>query len=286
MTILSKELDDKEIYNAIANKFKHTHLVDEVCGIHGCQMTQFESHRPFCAECGKERIEKQQAEIVEKAQESSYLARTVKVLDNHSILADFTLKDVSLESYKVTDPETRQAKEKVNELLQRYMDGEVFNTILSGKFGAGKSHLAMSMIKYINENSKPFKQCLFVDLDEVLRKIKEGFSGRTPNDYEFTESKVVDRLRNADFLVIDDIGAEVGHINTESRSSDFNTKVINAITNGRQNKPTIYTTNLNGKQIREIYGGRIASRIFKNSTGSVIKFETTKDKRVAKEVAE
>ncbi|HCT6555631.1 TPA: ATP-binding protein, partial [Enterococcus faecalis] len=49
----------------------------------------------------------------------------------------------------------------------------------------------------------------------------------------------------------------------------------------RQNKATVFTTNLTGKEMSQAYGERILSRIMSNSQGFVMKIEGTSDKRVS-----
>ncbi|PQD07564.1 DNA replication protein DnaC, partial [Enterococcus faecalis] len=47
-----------------------------------------------------------------------------------------------------------------------------------------------------------------------------------------------------------------------------------------QNKATVFTTNLTGKEMSQAYGERILSRIMSNSQRFVMKIEGTLDKKV------
>src|SRR5690606_39233922 len=81
----------------------------------------------------------------------------------------------------------------------------------------------------------------------------------------YTETYFIDLAAKVDFLVIDDLGAETGNINTDKEASDFKTRILRAIVNGRQNKSTIFTTNLNSKQIISMYDAKLADRMLKNA---------------------
>ncbi|EOL81497.1 hypothetical protein UM7_02566 [Enterococcus faecalis EnGen0303] len=90
-------------------------------------------------------------------------------------------------------------------------------------------------------------------------------------------------IKSADLVVLDDLGAELGvkQIDDRNKSTNFNNDTLNRIVEARQNKATIFTTNLTGKEMSQAYGERILSRIMSNSQGFVMKIEGTSDKRVA-----
>jgi len=56
---------------------------------------------------------------------------------------------------------------------------------------------------------------------------------------------------------------------------------LTAITEARENKATIFNTNLTSAQIKEAYGERILSRMMNNSNGLMFRFKNTSDKRIA-----
>ena len=90
---------------------------------------------------------------------------------------------------------------------------------------------------------------------------------------------MIDLLIEADLLVLDDLGAETGAVTTDRTATDFTTRTLYAIINGRMNKPTIITTNLNSKDMAKMYDSKLISRMFRGAEGHVIKFEKTNDKR-------
>ncbi|MCW1065469.1 DNA replication protein, partial [Streptococcus anginosus] len=59
---------------------------------------------------------------------------------------------------------------------QYYQHPEIkFNTLLVGTAGTGKSHLAMPMLKAVNDHSKAQK-CLFINIAALFQKIRNSFN--------------------------------------------------------------------------------------------------------------
>ena len=85
-------------------------------------------------------------------------------------------------------------------------------------------------------------------------------------------------IKNADLVVIDDLGAELGGAYA-GQSTVYNNDIINSIMEARQNEATIVTTNLTGKEVQEAYGKRIVSRISQHLDGFTFNFKQTADKR-------
>ncbi|MFV0557666.1 MAG: ATP-binding protein [Enterococcus sp.] len=250
---------------------------DEICPIHETNLISAFGKEPICIECGKKAIDKRNQERAEEAAEQHRKRKTQYWLDNRSIFLDETLRKASFDNYKASDGETSRNKEQALEIAREYFSGATYNTIFTGKPGTGKSHLSMSMLKVVNEHSKPYRQCVFVSIDELMRRIKDSFKNK---DSRYTEQRMIDLLTQADLLVIDDLGAETGAIDSDKTASDFTTKTLYAIVNGRANKPTIITTNLNSKELAKMYDGKLISRMFRGSDGHVISFKETNDKRI------
>lgn len=251
--------------------------VDEVCEVHDVKKVTAFNRDPVCLKCAKELVEQGNKEMEERLTQRHFKNTSYDWLSKKSILLDETLRDVTFDSFDGVDEETKKNKEKALEIARKYYKGGTFNTILSGKAGTGKSHLAMSMLKVINEHSEPYRRCLFVSIDEVMRLIKESF-GRKDND--FTEQKLIKLLIDADLLVIDDLGAESGAVGSQKQATDFITRTLYAVVNGRMNKSTIITTNLSSKQMANMYDSKLVSRMMKGAKGHVITFNETKDKRM------
>lgn len=252
----------------------------QVCPIHKLNLVSAFGKEPLCYQCGLDAIKKKDEELANKSYENYIKNKTYNCLERDSIFLDKTLLKADFDSYQTKDEETISNKDKALKIAREYYQGADYNTVLTGNPGTGKSHLAMSMLKVVNGYSDPYRKCLFVSIDEVLRKIRGTFNNR---DSKYTEQYVVDLLTSADLLVIDDLGAEIGAVGTDKQASDFVSKILYSIVNGRMDKPTIITTNLSSKELARTYDNKLISRLFRGSAGHVIKFESTSDKRIGVE---
>jgi len=269
--------------------FYNTQLTtaDEICPIHHVHKVMYMGHGPICIECAKPGVEKAgQARVdeyfadVANYKQEQKAKNTQGWLESKSIYLDKSLSKATFDSYLTDDQETAKNKATAQELAKQYADGADFNTIFSGKPGTGKSHLAMSMLKEVNDTSDPHRRCLFVSIDELMRKIRSSFS---IDDSPYTEEAMTDLLIKPDLLVIDDLGAETGSIASGKLATDFTTRVLYAIVNGRMTKPTIFTTNLSSRDMSKIYDAKLISRMFRDTKNHIIVFKETTDKRVTPE---
>lgn len=194
-----------------------------------------------------------------------------------SILTDVGLLEASFGNYEANEPEIDKNKKLAMDAYDKYKHGDVFNTWLTGSPGVGKSHLAMSILRNLNESGEKDKQCLFISVDEMLLKIRDSFSNK---ESKYTEFYFVDLLSKVDFLVLDDLGAETGGTGTSKKATDFTLRVLYSIANARQNKSTIITSNLTRIELTKMYDPKLVSRLMKDTY--LIKFESTSDKRIKK----
>jgi len=193
-------------------------------------------------------------------------------LANKSLIQDKTLLDATFDSYIAQSNEEQVNKQQALRFVERYQQGHQFNLWFNGKPGVGKSHLSMSILKVLNSLHV---SCLYIDIDEMLRKIRSSFNDK---ESPFTEQYFIDLLTNVDYLVLDDLGAETGNIDTNKQATDFTSKVLRAVVNGRQDKSTIVTTNLSSKALMNMYDPKLISRMMKNL--ETILFTETSDKRI------
>lgn len=181
-----------------------------------------------------------------------------------------------MENYHVVDQETKIALERAKSYVNDVLLNHPAHFILSGKSGSGKSHLSMATAWEILERSNYDKKILFISYQELLEQIK--FSYNNAELRKEIEGSLIADIKTTDLVVFDDIGAELG--SGVSNSRQFTNNTLNTLLEARQNKATIITTNLSGPELREAYGERIVSRIFKNSEGYALKFQQTADKRI------
>jgi DNA replication protein DnaC len=250
--------------------------IDEVCSKHSVHLVQFRNKKPFCKQCKEENIQDENERIAKEGTEA-YLKRTsFGWLDSLSIFSDETLRRACFDTYQEVEEETKINKLHSRRYAGEYLKGGTANTLMSGNPGSGKSHLAMSIIRAVNENSNPYRKCLFVSVDELMRLIKDSITNKQSL---YTEQAMVDLLTKADLLVLDDIGSETGAVGTGKTATDFTTKMLYAIMNGRMGKPTIITTNLTSKELERMYDPKLLSRMYKSSAGHVLTFKNITDKR-------
>jgi len=177
-------------------------------------------------------------EEVEKAEKDAIFSmnRSNSDLDGAELTANFT-------NYKpVHDIQFRNIA-----MCQGYCDDKTVSLILAGAVGTGKTHLAVATLKYIGFHQRKSFGIL-----------------RCSQIYEKTGTIESETYTKMDVLVIDDIGREGG---SEARSSSriaFISEVIEA--RMRKRKKTVFTTNLNSKELRERYGAHIVDRMMENST--------------------
>ena len=228
----------------------------------------------FCPLCERERATKELSDEESEKIKRAMSRRKYNVFHNQNVLTDIGLLDASFSTYETTEREEIDNKEKATEAFARYKAGETFNTWFTGDPGVGKSHLAMSILRNLNESGEKDKSCLFVSVDEMLLRIRGSFDNK---ESQYTESYFAELLPNVDYLVLDDLGAETGGTGTKKQASDFTLRVLYAVANGRQNKSTIITTNLSSAELIRMYDPKLVSRLVKNMYP--IKFENTVDKR-------
>lgn len=230
--------------------------------------------KSICSKCELEKENKRLSEEMSQKYRDIEKNRSYNILKTRSIVADKTLLDARLDNFTTEHPEEIQNKQTVLDALDHWKQGTTFNLVLQGKQGTGKSHLTYSLLHELNEIRAG--SCLFVSIDEMLRLIRDSFSNK---ESRYTESYFVDLLSSVDYLGLDDLGAETGAINTDKTASDFTQRVLYGVTNARQSKSTLITTNLSSKDLFKIYDKKLVSRLLRSP--KVVIFENSTDKRIS-----
>lgn len=226
-----------------------------------------------CMECGRKRLDEKDKELEYLGGEMALKHDTYDVFYKNSIVEDITLKGASFDSYETNDSETAENKQKAMDIANKYLQGAAFNAILQGKQGTGKSHLAISILKQINENSKPYKKCLFIDFASIIAQVRD-FKDETT----ISEGQAIKMMSEADYLVIDDIGAEAMTIGNGSK--EFIYRILQSVMQARQGRSTILTTNLSSADLSNLYGSKLTSRLLRGIKGHAVIFRKTTDKRM------
>ena len=134
--------------------------------------------------------------------------------------------------------------------------------VLFGPSGVGKTWSACATLN--DSWEKKETSIMFVNVSDLYLRWKECTRKQE------SDLILASMYRNADLLLVDDIG-------TRSPTDSF-LDFLYAIVNFRINhsKATIFTTNMNGSQMRDKFGEALTSRI---CSGSILKIEG-RDKRI------
>ena len=201
--------------------------------------------------------------------------KTTAVLDRNSIVPDKSLLNANFNNY-IHKPQTTEETvlKQACDIARKYLAGEEFNTIFKGSVGAGKSHLAMAIAQWVNDQARQKrvnKTVLFFDVNELFRKLRGSIEDK--HSY-WTEENVLTMIRNADLVILDDLGSESSFSGKE-QATDYVQRFLFAVINA--NHSIITTTNLENPNI--VYNPKIVSRLGRSSTGSIVDFNGIEDKR-------
>ncbi len=200
--------------------------------------------------------------------------RAEKVMDRARIPKRYEHCDFESFSTDIGSTQQQQslkaAKLQVEGFLRDYPAIEQ-GLLLAGPSGVGKTHLAVAALKELIRRGHGG---LFCDYRELLKEIQASYNAAS----ESTEMGILEPLRTAEVLVLDDLGA--------SKPSDWVRDIVSIVLNARYNekRTTIITTNYvdspqsegeasrlpNGKLVAAIrddsleqrIGSRMRSRLF------------------------
>ena len=267
------------------NKFEQYNnrkISDKVCKIHKVNYWKIStpirgskerSIQEFCPECCQEQIDRQEQEGVNNSLNAEIYLKTYNVLMRDSTIPR-ELKEASFENFIAETSEEKQLLAFAREQVDKYLDGMTGNTLFTGSTGIGKSHLSVAIAKAINEGYKAKgepKSVLFVNLTEILRRVRESFN--SPTSLEGHYSRM---LKEVDYLVLDDLGIKLDNASNKGKSVWEEEFIFDILSNRDK---TIITTNLSSSEIASLYSERVASRIRTGLEGNFFKSFTIKDKR-------
>jgi len=233
--------------------------------------------KEVCPRCEVEKQQKELEQVENSKFEQLEKLRKYNILYKESHVSDETILTATFQNYTAVEPEEVKNKQLMLDILKELKEGQVFNVILQGVPGAGKSHLAYATLQELNNHDRdadPKKTCLFVSVDEMIRLIKDSFNNK---ESKYTEQYFIDLLSSVDYLVFDDLGAETGAIETLKAATDFVQRVLYGVMNARQGKVTIVTFNLSGEALFAMYDKKVVSRLLRKPR--YVTFKDTKDKR-------
>lgn len=135
--------------------------------------------------------------------------------------------------------------------------------ILFGGAGRGKTHLGIGLVRKLQDEGRV---CLALKSIDMLNRIRKTYR----NNDDVDEIEVINLLKQVEILFIDDIGVE--------KPSGWVLEKLYEIIDYRTNRrTTIFTTNLDGEEMKAKLGPALVSRIY--GVGEQLEIEG-KDRRV------
>src|SRR5215208_1691945 len=147
-------------------------------------------------------------------------------------------------------PSTMRAVERVEGYLEHWQENREAGKgiYFCGGVGVGKTHLAVAVMNELIQRKRV--PSLFVTVPELLDNLRGAYNdpGRDLDEW-------MDAVKNADLLVLDDLGSE--------KATQWVQERLYVIVNHRYREalPTIFTSNVGGKDLFAQLGERTASRI-------------------------
>lgn len=125
------------------------------------------------------------------------------------------------------------------------------NLLLYGPVGAGKSYLCHAITRELIERGVPVAYQTAYGLQELYQSVRFA-----PANLRHEREGALNRIRDADLLVIDDLGTETVHAVSAAHFFEMlNDRLL-------QKKSTVISTNLELPEIERMYSPRVFSRIF------------------------
>ena len=167
------------------------------------------------------------------------------------------MKGYSLDNFRpMVSPSASRARMRVDQYLEDWNENREAGRGLyfCGDVGSGKTHLAVAVMnELITRKRVP---SLFVTVPELLDNLRGSYNDPGRNLDEW-----MDAVKNADLLVLDDLGSE--------RVTEWVRERIFVIVNHRYREalPTIFTSNIGPEELPGKLGERTASRIISMCEG-------------------
>lgn len=230
------------------------------CEIHGeyectkTTYTMFSPHYSICQECEQDNERKELA-----AQQAKDHAEKVYKIQSRLKRACIPLRfeGASFDTYREYSGEIKDKKNKCVEFAKTFSGGT--SLILCGNTGTGKTHLALSVLKYaIQQRSMTGK---YIRTSKMIDEVKETYNKSSVE----RKSEVIERFVAPELLVLDEIGVQHG--------TDTEKMILFEILNERYEnvKSTIVIGNLDLPGLTEYMGERVIDRMKENG-GMVIAF--------------
>ncbi|MDH4127680.1 MAG: ATP-binding protein [Spirochaetota bacterium] len=207
------------------------------------------SHCTKCIEELEAEEEKQKKEI--QAETNKYFLSSIGISQR--------FYDSTFENYKA---ETNDQKKVLFVCKSYCTDFENLNgsaLFMCGSFGTGKTHLAISILKELISSGK-VRKGLYTSVMKLIRDIRSVYVTK-----EKTEQEMIDKYIKLDFLILDEVGVQMG--------SDNEKLLLFEVINGRyeEEKSTVLISNFNFDDLQKYIGARSMDRLT-SKKGAVLTF--------------
>lgn len=199
----------------------------------------------FCEPCAEVVRKEQDAREVEKQRAD----KIGKLLDSSGI----TRRKFSRMTFEAFESKHQG---KAFEVAKNYAEAFGANTknglFFFGKAGAGKTHLAVSIARYIIEQKQIAVK--FARVTDLLMDIRQTYN---TDEYYRTENELelLRKYSSVPLLILDDLGTE--------KTTEWARQILYQIVDSRwiDDKPLIITSNLTLRELAERFDDRISSRV-------------------------
>jgi len=189
-------------------------------------------------------------------------------------------KDLTWNDYKDIDPVDRRVMETIRKYSHHLKVAREMGMglLLIGKVGTGKTGLIYLILKRLWElfivNRVAYKKFAATNIEEMVGIYTQGWYNNE-ECREFSEG-----IQKADFLIIDDIGKEF------RGKTGLTQSVLDSVIRYRVNwkLPTIMTSNISQKGLREIYGEALVSVMLEDVIILNFKGEDYRKKKIKKQI--
>lgn len=151
--------------------------------------------------------------------------------------------------------------------VMKELDGQLFNVMLYGKAGTGKTSLALAIVSGLSEK----RSKMFVSLVEWRDMTYQSF-----HDEKLQQKlAVIEKyMREVDVLVLDDFGKE-----TQKEAKEKVAGMLFRLADARKGKATIMTSNDNAVALANKYDNATLSRLIPKNPQHVIAMNKLRDVR-------